>query len=47
MTGVLAYAGEDVGEPGLRIDVVELGGDDQAIHERSPLPAAVFRVAST
>ncbi len=36
--GVLGDACEDVGEPGLRIDVVELGGDDQAIHRRGALP---------
>ena len=34
-------AGEDVGEPGLRIDVVELGGDDQRVHEGGALGAAV------
>ena len=41
MTGMVGYAGKDMGEPGLRIDIVELGGDDEAVHERGPLPAAV------
>jgi len=27
---MLGDAGEDIGEPGLRIDVVHLGGDDAA-----------------
>jgi hypothetical protein len=30
---VVVEAGEDVGEPGLRIDVVELGGHDQRCHD--------------
>jgi hypothetical protein len=38
---MLGDAGEHVGEPGLRIDAVQFGGDDQAIHNRCPLPAAV------
>ncbi len=33
--------GEDVGQPDLGIDVVYLGGDDQAVHEGGPLSAAV------
>lgn len=41
MVGVVGDAGQDIGEPGLRIDIVELGGDDQALHEGSPLPATV------
>lgn len=32
---------EDVGEPGLRIDVVHFGGDDQAIHGGGARPAAI------
>ena len=32
---------EHVSQPSLRIDVVHLGGDDQAIHERRPLAAAI------
>ena len=32
---------EDVGEPGLRIDIVELGGADERVHRRRPHAAAV------
>ena len=41
MCRVLGDAGEDVGEPGLRIDVVHLGGDDQAVHDGGALAAAI------
>jgi hypothetical protein len=34
-------ARQDVGEPGLRIDVVHLGRDDQAVHHRGPFAAAI------
>ena len=34
-------AGEHIGEPRLRIDVVQLGGDDETVHRRSALPAAI------
>ena len=34
-------AREDISEPGLRIDVVELGGDDEGVHHRGSLTAAV------
>ena len=30
-----------VGQPSLRVDVVELGGRDQAVEERRPMAAAV------
>ena len=30
---------EDVGEPGLRMDIVELGGADEHVHRRRPLAA--------
>jgi hypothetical protein len=33
--------GEDMREPGLRIDIVHFGGDDQAIHDSGALSAAV------
>jgi hypothetical protein len=33
--------GEDVGEPGLRVDAVELAGLDQGIDRRRPLAATV------
>ena len=32
---------EDVGEPGLRVDVIQLGGADQGVHHRRPLAASV------
>ena len=41
MAGVRGDAGEDVGEPGLRIDIVELGGLDQRVDDRGALPTAV------
>jgi Pentapeptide repeats (8 copies) len=31
---MLGDAGQDVGQPGLGVDVVHLGGDDQAVHRR-------------
>ena len=34
-------AGDDVGEPGLRVDVVELGGADQRVHGGGALSAAL------
>lgn len=34
-------AGEDVGEPGLWIDIVELGGDDERIEIGGTFSAAV------
>ena len=37
----LRDAAEHIGEPGLRIDVVELGGADQRVHRRGPHAAAV------
>ena len=39
--GHVCDAGEDVGEPGLWIDVVEPGSADQRVHERGTLAAAV------
>jgi hypothetical protein len=33
--------GEDVGEPGLGVDIVELGGDDQGVYEGGSVAAAV------
>ena len=38
---MLGDAGEDVSEPSLRIDVVELGGADQTVHDGGALTAAV------
>lgn len=34
-------AGEDVGEPGLRVDIVEAGGLDQGVEDGGALTAAV------
>lgn len=34
-------AGDDVCEPGLRVDVVQPGGDDQSVHEGGAVAAAV------
>lgn len=38
---MLGDAAEDVGEPGLGIDIVHLGSDDQAVHGGGTLAAAV------
>ena len=38
---MIVDAGEHVGEPGLRIDVVEPGGLDQRVHDGRALAAAV------
>ena len=38
---MLGDAGEDVGEPGLGVDVVELGGADEGVHHRRALAAAI------
>jgi hypothetical protein len=34
-------AGQDVGQPGLRVDIIQFGSDDQAVHRRGALSAAV------
>ena len=41
MNRVIGDVAQHVGEPSLRIDVVHLGGDDEAVHERRPLAAAI------
>jgi hypothetical protein len=38
---VIGDAGEHIGEPGLRVDVVELGGLDQRVEDGGALPAAI------
>jgi len=38
---VLGDIGEDVGQPGLRVYVVHLGADDQAVHHRGALSAPI------
>ena len=34
-------AAQDVGEPGARIDAIQLGGDDEGVDGGSPLTTAV------
>ena len=41
MSRVLGNAGQDVGQPSLRIDVVHFCRDDDAVHGGSALSAAV------
>lgn len=36
--GMIRQAGEHVGEPGLWIDVVELGGGDEGVDRGGPTP---------
>ena len=38
---MLSDAGEHVGEPGLRIDIVQLAADDEGVHPSGSLAAAV------
>jgi hypothetical protein len=38
---MLGDARQDVGESSLRIDVVHLGCDDQAVHDRGTLAATI------
>lgn len=38
---MISDACEDIGEPGLRIDIIELGGLDQRVDDGGTLPAAV------
>ena len=38
---MLGDACQDVGEPGLRIDIVHLGCDNEAVHDRGSLAAAI------
>ena len=42
-TGIrqLGDAGKHIGEPGLPVDVVELGSDDEGVHRRGALAAVV------
>jgi hypothetical protein len=40
------YAGEDVGEPGLRIDVVQLRRHDQRCHDSGPIGASLGSISS-
>ena len=39
--GMIGQPGEHVGEPGLRVDAVELGGLDQGVDRGRPLAAAI------
>jgi hypothetical protein len=38
---VIRQPGQHVGEPGLRVDTVELGGLDQGVDRRRPLATVV------
>ena len=38
---MIGDAPEDVGKPGLRIDVVHLGCDDERVHDRGALTSAI------
>jgi hypothetical protein len=38
---MIGDASEDVGQPGLRIDVVRLGCDDERAHNAGPLTTAI------
>ena len=41
LAGWSGRRGEDVGEPSLRVDIVQFGGGDQRVHEGSPGSAAI------
>ncbi len=41
MDRVLRDAGQDIGQPGLRIDVVHFGGDNDAVHRGGALSTAI------
>ena len=41
LEGMFGDAGQDIGKPGLRVDVVHLGRDDQAVHNGGALAAAI------
>ena len=41
LNGMLGNARQNVGEPGLRIDVVHLGCDYQAVHDGGTLAPAI------
>jgi hypothetical protein len=38
---MIGNAGQDVGEPCARVDVVQLGRDDERVHRCRPLAAAI------
>ena len=41
MSWMSGDAGQNIGEPGMRIDVVQLGRDDQTVHDRGTSAAAI------
>lgn len=41
MTGIGGQSSEDVGEPDLRVDIIQLGADHQAVENGSALSAAI------
>src|SRR3984885_2480554 len=38
---MLGDASQDIGEPGLRINIVHFGGNDEAVQYRGPLAATI------
>jgi hypothetical protein len=40
---MIGDTGQDVGQPSLRIDIIQFGSDDQAIDRRSALSTTVRR----
>ena len=38
---MIGNASQNIGQPCLRVDIVHLGRDDQAVHDRGPLAATV------
>ena len=41
MGGMFGDPGQDVGQPGLWVDIVQFGSDDQAVDRRGALSTAV------
>ena len=41
VNGMLGNTSENIGKPGLRINIVHFGGDDEAVHESRSLSAVV------
>jgi len=41
MGGMIGDPGQDVGQPSLRVDIIQFGSDDQDIYRRSALSTAV------
>jgi hypothetical protein len=41
VSGMFGNVRQNIGEPDLRIDIVQFGGDDQAVHDCRPAAAAI------